>query len=119
MNRTLYLIIFLVLLSLHVDAQEAKFKFSRSSIKIDLSEDIIDEAESKGITDDRIYVTFTMTAKCEVIDFKISKQAKLKSFNLLVENDKEKIIQQLKKTFECNGEKENKFQTPIVIHISH
>lgn len=71
----------------------------------------------RGVTNDRIYISFTMAANCEIFNFKVIRPAKLKSFNLLVEKDKEKIIRLLKNAFECNHNKEQKFQTPIIINI--
>lgn len=100
------------------NAQEAAFKASQSSVNIELTGEILEEAEVKGITDDKIFSSFTMTLNCEIKDFKILRPAQLQSLNLLVEKDKEKIISQLKKVFECKGEREKKYQTPIAIHIN-
>ena len=84
MNKIFIFLIFSLVLSFSTNAQESTFKFSQASIKIDINEEVFEEAELKGISDDKVYISFTMAINCDVYDFKISKPGKLKSFNLLV-----------------------------------
>lgn len=91
--------------------------FEKMESILHITEELIFEAEAKGVTSDSVIISFDTTSDCEVINFKISKPGILKNSNSEVEKQKTLIIKHLAKKINCEGGKVNHYVYPLRIII--
>lgn len=110
-----FLLFILCFYSITTVAQNTSLRYSQEKLNITITEQIDLEAEKKGIKNDKAIISFDVSANCEIDNFKIFRPAKMESLNIEILNQKNKIIEQIKKLVNCNGKSAN-FKIPLTLN---
>lgn len=104
---------FFLFMSLITHSQHEMVFESKQLRSLLYTSEVLKEASDKDIKKDKALIIFYLDENCEINNFQISRPSSLESFNESIIKNKNKIIEFIKSTLDCNMIPNGKCAVPL------